>query len=49
MRPRLGSMSIACATDLDQLKAWWTQHPGRRAAIEARVAEIKAAATEEPA
>jgi hypothetical protein len=41
--------AIACATDLEQLTVWWKQHPGQRAAIEARVAEIKAAAAEEPA
>ena len=34
---------IASATDLQQLGAWWKQHPGQRAAIEARVAKIKAA------
>lgn len=33
---------IACCTDADQLRAWWTAYPGQRAAIEARVAEVKA-------
>jgi len=35
--------AIACCTDTDQLRTWWEQHPGQRAEIEARVAEIKAA------
>lgn len=35
--------AIACCTDVAQLGAWWKQHPDQRAAIEARVAEIKAA------
>lgn len=34
---------IACADDVAQLGAWWKQHPDQRAAIEARVAEVKAA------
>jgi hypothetical protein len=33
---------IDTATDLDQLKTWWTAHPDLRAAIEARVATLKA-------
>ena len=33
---------IACATDVDQLKAWWKTYPEQRPAIETRVAEIKA-------
>lgn len=33
---------IACATDIDQLGGWWKQYPEQRAAIEKRVAEIKA-------
>lgn len=43
--PELTEAMIACATDVDQLGAWWKQHKnkGTRAAIEARVAEIKAA------
>ena len=39
----LAESAIACATDLEQLGAWWKQYPDQRAAIEARVAEIKAA------
>jgi len=38
----LTDAQIACATDIDQLGAWWKQHPDQRAAIEQRVAEIKA-------
>lgn len=34
---------IAAATDVDKLGTWWKQHPDQRPAIEARVAEIKAA------
>lgn len=41
--PALTDAMIACATDIDQLREWFKQHPGQRAAIEARVAEIKAA------
>lgn len=33
---------IACATDRDQLKAWWKQRVDQRPAIEARVAELDA-------
>lgn len=47
--PGLSDAQIAAAVDLAELGAWWKQYPARRAAIEARVAEIKAAATEEPA
>lgn len=39
---------IACSTDVDQLGNWWKQHPDQRAAIEARVAEIKADAEVTP-
>jgi hypothetical protein len=35
---------IACADDVAQLGKWWKGHPDRRAAIEARVAEVKAEA-----
>lgn len=38
---------IACATDLEVLGAWWKAHKGQRAAIEARVAEIKAEPAED--
>ena len=41
--PALTEAMIACATDSEQLRAWWQQHPGQREAIEARVAELKAA------
>jgi hypothetical protein len=41
--PALTDAMIACATDLDQLRSWFKQHPAQRAAIEARVADIKAA------
>lgn len=40
--PVLTDAMIATATDLDRLGAWWKQHRDQRAAIEARVAEIKA-------
>ena len=43
----LTDAEIACATDVDQLGKWWREHPDQRAAIEGRVAEIKAAATEQ--
>lgn len=33
---------IACCTDQDQLRQWWTEYPGQRAAIEARKAELDA-------
>lgn len=38
----LTEAAIACATDLGVLGEMWKQHPDQRAAIEARVAEIKA-------
>lgn len=41
--PALTDAMIACCTDVQQLGDWWREHPGQRAAIEARVAEIKAA------
>jgi hypothetical protein len=41
--PALTDAMIAAATDIDQLREWHRQHPGMRAAIEARVAEIRAA------
>lgn len=31
---------IATATDRDELRRWWNEHPDQRAAIEARVAEL---------
>lgn len=34
--------AIACCTDVALLGDWWRQHPDQRAAIEARVAEVKA-------
>jgi hypothetical protein len=34
---------IDSATDREQLKAWWREYPGQRAAIETRVAALKAA------
>jgi hypothetical protein len=40
--PALTDAMIACATDIDQLREWHRQHPGQRAAIEARVADLKA-------
>ena len=45
--PELTDAMIACATDLEQLGAWWKQHKDQRAAIEARVAEIKAEPAED--
>lgn len=42
-QPALTPDMIACCADVDQLKAWWKQHPDQRADIEARVDEIKAA------
>lgn len=42
--PPLTDAMIASATDVGQLGAWWKQYPGQRSAIEARVAEVKAAA-----
>lgn len=33
---------IACATR-EQIKQWWSEHPGQRAALQARADEIKAA------
>lgn len=41
--PALTPADIADATDVGTLGAWWKQYPGQRAAIESRVAEIKAA------
>lgn len=41
--------AIACCTDTGQLRAWWEQHPDQRGEIEARVAEIKTAATQDGA
>jgi hypothetical protein len=32
---------VLAATDLDQLKAWWHEHPDLRPAIEGRVAALK--------
>ena len=40
---------IACATDREQLTAWWKQHKDQRAAIVARVAELDAAPAEDDA
>lgn len=37
---------IATSDDMDALKAWWRAHPSRRKDIEARVAELTAAAAE---
>lgn len=41
--PALTAAQIAASTDVAELGAWWKQHHGQRAAIEARVAEVKAA------
>ena len=38
----LTDAQIACCTDQEQLRKWWTSHPDQRAAIESRVAEVKA-------
>lgn len=46
--PALHAALIAEATEIEQLQGWWKQHPDQRAAIEARVAEIKAAAEVTP-
>lgn len=46
--PTLDPDDIAGATDLSILGDMWKQHPSQRAAIEARVAEIKAAAEVSP-
>jgi hypothetical protein len=40
--PTVTAADIDAATDLDQLKTWWTAHPDLRAAIEARGATLKA-------
>lgn len=37
---------VAGCTDQDTLRAWWNEYPALRAAIEARVAELKQPATE---
>ena len=34
--------AIACCTDVALLGKWWREHPDQRAAIESRVAEVKA-------
>lgn len=47
--PALTADDITGATDLGQLGEMWKHHPAQRAAIEARVAEIKAADSESPA
>lgn len=38
----LTDAEIACCTDQEQLRQWWTAHPDQRPAIESRVAEVKA-------
>lgn len=38
----LTDAAIACCTDVALLGDWWRQHPDQRAAIEARVAKVKA-------
>ena len=45
--PTLTDAMIATCTDVEQLKSWWRAHPDQQAAIEARVAEIKAAPAED--
>lgn len=47
--PALTAAMIACCTDQAQLRTWWTEHPDQRAAIEARVAEVKSDATQDGA
>jgi len=42
-RPALTDAMIDSATDVAQLGIWWKQHHDQRAAIEARVAALKAA------
>lgn len=46
--PALTDDQITAATDIDQLGVWWKEHPAQRKVIEARVAEIKAAAEVSP-
>ena len=37
---------VAGCVDQDTLRVWWNEYPGLRAAIEARVAELKPAAVQ---
>lgn len=45
----LADSALWASTDVDQLRAWWKQHPAQRPDIEARMAEIKPDATTDPA